>query len=135
MGDAVTSTHLVTLTDAEQFFYDHAGYSYDPEREKRTSGKTRTAILLANAERKARRRNWLYEWSIDPNAEITPGDGYYVSGAAHWTVILRDIDGVTLGTLGSIDLGFAHGDCGEPKQPENDPYHRVVQAELAFEAI
>lgn len=131
----MTSTHLVTLTEDEQFFYDNAGYSYDYDRENKTSGKTRTAILLAMAEREARRRNWLYEWSIDDDAEITPADGYYVSGAEHWKVLLRDADRTVLGSLGSIDLGFAHGNSGEPKRPENDPYHRVVQAELASEAL
>jgi hypothetical protein len=130
----MTNTHLVTLTDDEQFFYDHAGYSYRQD-EKPSSGKTRGAILRAMAEREARRHNWVYSWEIDTDADLTPTDTCFVSGAVHWRVCLRDINGVLLGALGSIDLGFAHGNSGEPKQPENDPYHRVVQAELALDAL
>jgi len=130
----MTNTHLVTLTEDEQFFYDHAGYSHRPDEEP-SSGRTRGAILLAMAEREARHRNWVYSWWIDADADITPTDTYSVSGAEHWGVTLCDVNGVILGSLWSIDLGFAHGNHGEPKQPEDDPYHRVVQAELALEAL
>jgi hypothetical protein len=131
----MSATHLVTLTEDEQFFYDNAGYSYDLAREKKTSGRTRSAVQLAMAERIARQRNWRYEWDIDPDAEITQGDGYYVTGAEQWMVILFNCDDLILGSLGSIDLGYAHGNSGDPKWYADDPYHRVVQAELALQAL
>jgi hypothetical protein len=38
------------LTATQQFFFDHAGYSYLPKAETRAEGKTRCAIELAAAE-------------------------------------------------------------------------------------
>lgn len=121
----MTSTHKVTLTDREQFFYDNAGYSYDPATETASSGRTRNAILLAQAESVLLREKWDVTWDIDPDADTEPSDNYFVSGAPHWMCEVKTSDGRTA-NLCSIDLG--HG-----KYPESEPYARVVEAELASE--
>lgn len=121
-------THKITLTDSEQFFYDHAGCSFDPSRETASSGLTRNAILLASAEEHAKREGWDVEWDIDPEADIIPTANYFVSGAEQWTATLRNLDGEPLANLCGIDLGHN-------AVPETDPYARVIAAELATEAI
>jgi hypothetical protein len=129
------STHKVTLTPEEEFFFAHAGYSHDPEHETRTSGRTRGAILLAHAASEAKRRGWSATWDIDQDADTVPTDSYFVSGAPHWECLLTDADGTVLASLSSIDLGFAPGSDSEPKLPYGDSYATVVEAELALEAL
>jgi hypothetical protein len=131
----MTNTHLITLTTDEQFFYDNAGYSYAYGKESRSSGATRNALLLAQAEKEAKRKGWHVEWSVDQEADITPTDNYFVSGAEHWEALLFDADGKLLASLGSIDLGYAYGNSGEPAYPDTTAYARVVKAELAREAL
>jgi|SRR6516165_3357603 hypothetical protein len=126
--------HIIRFTAAEQFFYEHAGYRRDPD-EPPYSGRARCAILLADAEATAKRKGWTTVWDIDPDAEIVPSDSYFVSGAAHWQAALIDADENVLASLCSIDLGFADGTDGDPKWPSDDPYSRVVAAELAAEAL
>ncbi len=52
------------LNDAEFFFYQHAGYCYGPN-ETPEQGRIRCAKKLAEAERTANERNWMYEWESD----------------------------------------------------------------------
>jgi hypothetical protein len=125
--------HVVTLTDAEAFFFEHAGYSHDPARETRTSGRTRGAIRLAMAKEIADERGWKVRWSIDHDADITPGENYFVSGAQHWQACLVNNVGEILASLGSIDLGYSVRPI--PAWPESVPYARVVEAELAYGAL
>lgn len=131
----MSNTHLITLTETEQFFYDHAGFSYNPETETHTSGKARGAVQLAAAEKWGKLHGWTVEWNIDPDADTTPTDEYFVSGAPHWYALLRNKDDEIIGSLGSVDLGYADGSETGPKDPANDPYARVVAAELMMEAL
>jgi hypothetical protein len=139
MSDLNWPGHTVRLSPAEQFFFDNAGFSCDLAHESAISGQTRGAILLAAAEDTAKRKRWTVEWSIDPDAETTPGPGYFVSGAPHWMATLWSADpgegdADVLASLGSIDFGFDTG--GHAIQPgPGTPYARVIEAEMALEAI
>lgn len=124
--------HKIRLTEAEEFFYRNAGYSRAMD-EPAYSGKTRGAILLADAEAHAERHDWVYRWEIDADADITPTDSYFVSGAEHWECVLFNQDDEILASLCSIDLGFDKH--GYANHPNDQPYARVVQAELASEAM
>lgn len=120
----------ITLTDAEQFFYDHAGYGYDPASETPEDGRARGAVVLARAERTARNLGWFVDWEIDPDADTTPTDSYFVSGNPQWTATLYDTNGDVRGSLCGIDFAEVY-----EVTPQSDPYARVVAAELAAEAL
>jgi hypothetical protein len=112
---------------AAAFFFKHAGYAYDPKTETPTQGKWRCARELAAAERYAQRNGWQYEWVDDPDwdgktlcchEEPQCPPPHEVLGC-----VLRGAEGRSvLASLWSI---------GDPS-PE---YKRVVEAELAFEAM
>ena len=129
----MSNMHKIRLTEAEQFFYDNAGYSRAMD-EPAYSGRTRCAVLLADAERHAESHGWQYRWEIDADADITPTDNYFVSGAEHWECLLFDKEGNVLASLGSIDLGYDSTGV-YANHPNDVPYGRVVQAELASEAM
>lgn len=99
------------MTPAEQFFFTHAGYSYDPCSETPEQGRTRCAQRLAAAEAEADRRGWWVEWIDDDGEE----DG-------RWCALLRDSGSAVLGSLGGLDV------CA-------GPYARVVAAELAADVL
>lgn len=125
-----SSNATVTLTDAEQFFYDHAGWGYDPATETPEHGRARGAMHLADAEKHAARKLWSVEWEIDPDADTEPTDSYFVSGNPQWCATLYDEGGNVLASLCGIDFAEPHD-----VTPEAEPYARVVAAELAYEAI
>lgn len=113
-----TRTHKIVLSDAEQFFYDYAGYSHRQD-EPAYSGRARNAILLADAEAALKRSpDARAYWDRDPE----PWDGDVEWDGPVWAcAILRD-NGESLASLGGIACN------------DDDPYMRVVEAELASEA-
>jgi hypothetical protein len=114
----------ITLDDAEQFFYENAGYGV-MTGESVEHAKARCAVNLAQAERHAQVKGWYVEWEIDQDADITPTDSYFVSGNPQWAAILYDENGDVLGSLWGIDFAEAY----------EVTYARVVAAELALEAL
>jgi hypothetical protein len=110
----------------EQFFYEHAGYSYDPKKETPKQGRQRGAKALARAEAKASRLGYSFEWEID---QISDSSDFSNERPAYelYFCRMRDQKGQTLDTLGGIDFG-------RDGSPWGDPYRRVVEAELALEA-
>lgn len=121
------------LTPAEQFFYDHAGYSYG-NGETPAQGKRRGAIALAAAEAWAKSTGCTFEWEDDsdgypPYVKINgawgfwhdPGDGDWMRIEQCESCVLRDADGTVLASLRGI-------------WDADSNYRRVVQAELASEA-
>lgn len=112
------------------FFYQHAGWSYAPDKETPSQGRRRCARALATAERKGSRDGLSFEWRHDPHttsADFDEGS----DERDHWLLWecwCRNIDGEIVATLGAIDFG-ADG------EPWSDPYRRVVEAELALEVI
>ncbi len=106
-----TADNAPDILSAWAFFIRNAGYCTPP-------GVFACAWKLAVAERHAQEEGWEYEWGEDVGEW-----GYSQSMVA--TLWGEDDEGtmVVLASLGGIDLPFS------------DDYERVVQAELALEAI
>lgn len=107
-------------TSAEEFFYEHAGYSYGPDQTPE-QGRCETATKLAEAEAYAAKRGWRVDWQDDPEP-YQLGDAATEMPSQVLCAVLCDDDGAVLESLGGI---------GDPS-PE---YRRVVDAELALEAM
>lgn len=110
------------LTAAE-FFYLKAGWSYDPHKQTQDEGRQECARALAMAERWAGETGIEYRWSVDQDAMATEG----LDGGVLWECVAIDDDYEQVASLGGI--GF---DSGEPW---GDDYRRVIEAELALEAM
>lgn len=109
------------MTKAEKFFYKNAGFSYDPKRQTPEQGQRETAARLAHAEATAKANGWYTEWEDDPHG------GMYIDedddpDQRFYSAVLYDEDGKMLANLGGIDT-------------DDMPYRRVVEAELALEAL
>lgn len=111
-----------------QFFFKHAGFSYDPKTETKTQGRIRCARSLAHAEQTARELDWRFEWSDDwslgcSHKEFYGADSAYAEREPETceSCLLFDGDRV-LASLSCID-------------DADDNYRRVIQAELALEAL
>lgn len=108
------------------FFYTHAGYGYQPDQETKEQGRRRCAQQLADAEREASERGYCFYWENDimTNREFTDeGPEYYL-----WACTCYDDNGAHVGSMCGVDFG--HGNT-----PWGQPYRRVIEAELALEAI
>jgi len=120
------------LNAVEQFFYDQAGYSYDPTKETQEEGRQRGAILLASAERWAHETGYAYEWRLDEEnnsmawCEPNEDGGENCDPWPAWACIMRDETGKAVQSLWSIDFG-------RDGEPWGNPYRREVEAELALE--
>lgn len=138
------------MTPEQQFFFDQAGWSYDPATQSPFVGQVLGAIKLAAAEAWAHDADALFQWDVDdidstdfapeePAHELysclmymtcdecpEPNTGLATERAIdqcprkNWTHVK--------GSLGGIDFGANKGPWGAP-------YKRVVEAELALEAM
>ena len=112
------ATHKIQFTEAEEFFYRHAGYSHARD-EPAWSGRARVAVLYAAAEDAFQRSSAYMEWEIEH---------------PHWQASLyRDSDEYGreyLAGFGSVDFGKP----ADETDPHSEPYARVIRAELAMEA-
>jgi hypothetical protein len=109
---------------SEQFFYDHAGWGYHPDKETPEEGRRRGARALVEAERYARDHDWWYRWDSELGMidHVTEFVCYDTEPETCESCALYAEDGELLGSLGCID----------DATPE---YRRVVEAELALEAM
>jgi len=110
-----------------QFFKQHAGYSYNPAAETPEQGRQRCARSLARAERKASDTGMSFGWSVDPcfdSREFSDETPAYQL----WQCVAYDSDGRAVAALSGIDFG-------RDGTPWGDTYRRVVEAELAAEAL
>jgi hypothetical protein len=107
------------MTKLERFFYDNAGYSYNPETETPEDGKRKGAIALAAAVRFALENGWRFDWDNDTDEPCNCGE----SDCDHTVEFCLLTHGDTL-------LGSLSGICGATEN-----YRRVVEAELALEAM
>lgn len=109
-----------------RFFYVNAGWSYGPG-ETPDEGRRRCAAALATAERKGRAAGLSFSWEIDPDS--TSADWSDERPAwAQYQCTAYDADGGAVAYLGGIDFG-------RDGSPHSDSYRRVVEAELAAEAL
>lgn len=113
------------LTDHEYFFYLHAGYSYDPKTETAEEGRVRCARDLAAAE--TRLKDGPYFTTVEDDDLPWDGDEPY-DGPIYVVTLYRYAayhgDDEIIGSLGGVDC-----------ESVDDPYIRVVAAELALEHI
>lgn len=118
----VTTVEDVFKRDVK-FFYDHAGFSYDPKNETKEQGRQRCAEILALAESKFRNiEDAYFEWDFDPVTDSTEFDSKNPPRRLYICKIIPDGP-----NLGGIDLD---SDAGL-----GDPYTRVIEAELAAEYL
>lgn len=110
--------------EAYAFMRAHAGYSYRPSIETADEGRVRCALELARAEHAARAAGARFLWEDDDDA------GLVDQGSAE-------------GPFYGCRLISACACCGHEEErtslwaidaPEDDPYRRTVEAELALEA-
>ena len=108
----------------QQFFYDNAGFGYDPKTETAEQGREKCAIALAAAEEQARNtEGWYFEWTPDWDIDdswMTPAEK---RKPHNWEVcqLLDSNDHVLASLSGIVDASTA--------------YRRVVEAELASEVV
>ena len=111
----------------EQFFYEHAGYSYRPDKETQDEGRLRCAAAYAIAERLACEAGYSFHWSIDQDIDSSDWsddpDPWQL-----WECVMRHLNGDVCASLSGIDFG-------RDGKPWSDPYRRVVEAELASEVF
>ena len=117
------------LTDAEQFFYAHAGYSYPSGASAAEQRKARIACAreLARAETRAKEMGLVFSWEPeefpwDGDVPLAPTDR--LEWVACYAFAQEDSRGRCLASLGMVATTSYH-----------DPYRRVVEAELAEEAL
>src|SRR3990167_11418048 len=115
------------MKDREAFFYENAGYSWDPSSESREEGRRKCARYLAEAEACGERVGLEVQWDYDYDAP------YFLSDEAHegpyYFAWVEGPTGSTVAALGGID---------EDPCPQGQgiltPYARVIEAELLSEA-
>ena len=115
------------MTPNEQFFYENAGYSYDPATETQEQGRVKCAKSLAQAEQLALSAGVAFEWQIDQfiNSSDFSDDP---EPWELWECVAYNADGNVIASLSGIDFG-------RDGSPWSSNYRRVVEAELATEAM
>ncbi len=108
----------MTLSPAEQFFYDNAAWSYEPATQTCEEGHIETAKALAKAERAL--NAGLYYVTVEPDHNVW-NDGPV------WSVAI-------LSDEGNPDTDEFLAGVGGVACAREDDYIRVVSAELALEA-
>lgn len=109
-----------TISKAARFFFDHAGWSYDPKRQSPAAGRTKCAEQLAEAEAAFFDVEAYCNWSfkVAPDFEQPHDD----EGRPQWSMWIEDTDGRCVASLHAID-------------DDSTNYRRVVRAELASELL
>ncbi len=116
-----------------QFFYEHAGFSYDPKTETVEQGKRRCSKAMEAAEQEGKARGIEFNWMNDDMAcsgcDCGDSDCACGNGTPHETLVC-----VAYAKCQCCGLKVARaslgGICGA-----TDEYRRVVEAELAMEAL
>lgn len=125
---------------AYQLFLKHAGYSYDPTKETPIQGRRRCARALARAEAWAEREGLQYVWQDDP--DTTEDDFDFPEDKAHvreygavGCVLYRPCPEHGTDCKHAKHLASLWGITESLDNRKRDAYRRVVQAELALEAM
>lgn len=111
-------------TEAVSFFLANAGWGYNPETETPEQGKLRGAIKLAEAEQWAKSQGHTFVWEEDwlVGSHVDEFDAYDSEPEICESATMLDSDDNVLASLGCVD-------------DATDDYRRVVEAELALEAM
>lgn len=114
---------MTPLSDTEQFFYDQAGFSWNPETETEEEGRRRGARRLAAAEAWARTAGiefaWADDWDVDHRKEF---ECYDNGGPETCEMCEARLDDEVVASLSCVD-------------DASHEYRRVVEAELASEVM
>jgi hypothetical protein len=113
------------MNQAEQFFFENAGYSQDPKFETQAEAQIRCARELAAAEMEACVKGYSFEWMEE--GETTAKWAGKKERPIAFRCLCRDPAGYVVESLGGTD--FLNNDVWQ------SPYRRVVEAELALEAL
>lgn len=113
----------MSLTALEKFYYENAGYSYDPATQTPDEGRMETARNMASALCLTLGDGgvfrWEDDWAVDHGREFD----CYVDGGpetCEWAGLY--IDGKLVASLGCVD-------------DADDGYRRVIEGELALEYV
>lgn len=108
---------------AEQFFYEYAGYPYDPLIETAEQDRRRCAKTMAQAEANAKSLGVRYHWRQDKHMDSRE----FSNEKPHWPLYECSamLDGECVGSLCGIDFGRG-------KKPHG-AYKRVVEAEIVYD--
>lgn len=132
MIDFTTPGFEKPVSPDEQFFYDHAGWAYHPDRETPEEGRWRCARKLRAAEVEGKGRGWDVHWAVDPDAMWDDDVERETTDYEQYVATLIDENGRLLAQLGSIDLGpDNYPDLGD----KSNNYCRVVEAELMLDTL
>jgi hypothetical protein len=114
-------------TPSADFFFVHAGYSFNPSIEGPIAGRVRGALELAYAARIVRLAGFTFEWDVDTDidsSEFSDEEPAYPL----WMCTMRDVDGDHYDTLGGVDFG-------RDGHPSSDAYRYVCEAEMALQNL
>lgn len=120
----MSTTTTTPTAEAVAFFYEHAGFSYNPETQTADEGRREGALRLAEAELWAKTNGieieWEDDWEVgDHHAEF--GETYENGGPETCEQATITYEGEIVASLGCID-------------DASDEYRRVIEAQLAVEA-
>jgi hypothetical protein len=114
---------MKALEDNVKFFFDHAGWNYNPKTETKKEGRIRCARSLADAEQLAQSYGLQFRWQDDwAVGDHTREFDYKSNPSTCESCVCEDGEDNVLASLSCID-------------DADDNYRRVVEAELALEAI
>lgn len=119
------ATNLEPSPEAVSFFYEHDGFSYNPETETEEEGHRRCAQESARDELLAKRAGITFEWEDDwsiGDHEREFGEAYADGGPSSCEQCTAFYKGEIVASLGCVD----------DATPE---YRRVVEGQLASEAL
>ena len=122
-----------SLSPAEKFFFEWAGgaYTAGASAAQRKRERIDQAKALAAAEAEAEERGWTYHWDYDQEADTSWMDeealaDFRAGRTEMLDVLLKDENGNVLASLGGVHVRATGG---------RDPYGRLVEAEMAQEAL
>jgi hypothetical protein len=110
------------------FFFDCAGYSHDPRKESPLAGRVRVALDSVLIEARGREAGLRFEWVMDPYMDSSEFSDERPAWPVWSCTCFAYEDNTVLASLGCIDFGRG-------KQPWGEPYRRIVECDLAYEAL
>jgi hypothetical protein len=110
------------MNEREQFFYDNAGWCYDPVEETPEEGHVNTAKHLARAEQWAHDVGIEFQWW--PDEDAPPLHRAYGCVAGHMPNWAEPIE---------VEASLWGIEFEDGQSYLTDPYAQVVEAELASE--
>lgn len=135
------------MNEATQFFFDNSGSSYRPDRESEFVGRVLGANEMARAEAWARNAGALFQWCVDQldssewSDERPAWDQYACLMYMRCSDCTKDLDtehaikDCSRKLHYHIQQSLGGVDFGHDGSPRDDNYARVVEAQLALEAM